>query len=153
LYFPTKYTRYGLHIYGRRTQLCMINKLEGVRRFRVCSLFHLQIVEFDATVTPCYRLYWHRPWFSNIPTQKNQEDSSQVSLQASSPCLTSLASSGFLRSPRDTNKMVSERLFFRIRQQKVTFSSGHNYLRKAVRVDIHTNLSTHLMSRNHPHGM
>jgi hypothetical protein len=48
----------------------------------VYSLFHLQIVEFNATMSLCYQLYGHRLWFSNIPIEKNQEYSSQVNMKA-----------------------------------------------------------------------
>jgi hypothetical protein len=48
----------------------MRKKPASVRIFRVHSLFHLQIVEFDATVPLQYQLKWQRPWFSNIPTEK-----------------------------------------------------------------------------------
>lgn len=45
------------------------------------SLFYFQIVEYEITVPLEYQLHRHSPWSSNIPTERNRENSIQVSVQ------------------------------------------------------------------------
>jgi hypothetical protein len=62
------------HVHGQTTQFCMKNKQVSVRRFRTYPLFHLQIVEFDATVP----LYWHRLDFQTSALKKKTFERIQV---------------------------------------------------------------------------
>jgi hypothetical protein len=45
-------------------------KLANDRRFRKSLLIHLEIAEFDATVSFQYPQYWHRSWFLNILVER-----------------------------------------------------------------------------------
>jgi hypothetical protein len=78
LQLPSK--NYGLKVHGHTTQLCMQKKLTSIRRFWVCSLFHLKIAECDATVPPLAPTVAAQTLVLKHMQSKYSQDSSQVNM-------------------------------------------------------------------------